>query len=377
MLRLGYVGGFGAMSAPAARHLRPGGPAIVLRTHDRGRTDGRAEDIRADWKAHGAALVPTLEDLIGPGDLDGVVVCAGKNGDDLGIIAELTQRLRDSFVARGKKGHAPFILHFSTVSNQFTTAAFDFCGDLGVDYANYPLTGGPKGAELGGADPQGMLILAGGDPALYERVEPFLRVIGQPRFFGASPAAGTTVKLIGQFMVLNGCIGISSAAGLFASAFCKDQISGNQQADFFDFLNKGAGGTRQWDVSLRKGVKDGVWDHGFFIKHAVVDALYSADAAREYGLPRLVIDPLLNVALGFAFVLRKYPGENLATHALAREMLKGSALQLDEFFAEQRLGQLSIADALERVQSTLPDDIRRTVHLEVAVRDFEAAGKQH
>ena len=36
MLPLAYVGGLGLMAGPAGTHLKPDGPAKVLRVHDRG-----------------------------------------------------------------------------------------------------------------------------------------------------------------------------------------------------------------------------------------------------------------------------------------------------------------------------------------------------
>ena len=36
MIQLAYVGGLGLMAGPAGTHLKPDGPARVLRVHDRG-----------------------------------------------------------------------------------------------------------------------------------------------------------------------------------------------------------------------------------------------------------------------------------------------------------------------------------------------------
>ena len=102
----------------------------------------------------------TFDALIGDGKLDGVVVCAGKNGDDVRIIAELARLLQ------ARCDTPPFIMHMSTVSAGFTVAAHAFCTQLGIGYVNYPLTGGPLGAQLGGGHPNGMLILASGDQGL-------------------------------------------------------------------------------------------------------------------------------------------------------------------------------------------------------------------
>ncbi|HEY7492962.1 MAG TPA: NAD(P)-binding domain-containing protein, partial [Candidatus Tectomicrobia bacterium] len=180
MVNLAYVGGLGLMAGPAGTHLKPDGPARVLRVHDRGTPGAQKDACRAAWKAHGAELVGTLDAVVGDGKLDGVVVCVGKNGDDVRLIAELARLLQARCTAR------PFIMHMSTVSAGFTNAAQAFCEQLGVGYVNYPLTGGPLGAQLGGGHPNGMLILASGDEALYQRLEPTLKVLGRPKYFGPS-----------------------------------------------------------------------------------------------------------------------------------------------------------------------------------------------
>jgi len=356
MLSFGYIGGFGAMSYPAAKHFRSRDVAKVLRVLDRGQGGSIREAIRHDWRAQGAELVPTLDAVVRGTELDAIVICVGKNGDDLPLLRELFRLLEAS---RGKK--LPAILHFSTVSKAFVTAACASAAALGIEYVNYPLTGGPRGAELGGADPLGMLILAGGKASVYERFEPALKVLGHPRYFGEDPCAGTTVKLIGQLMVFNGCIGVSSAAGLFAADFCGASLEGERQSEFFDFLNRGAGGTRQWDVALSKGVRLGAWDQGFLIKHAVVDAIYAADAAHASGLSSLATNSLLQIARGFSFLLHRFPAENLATHAIAKLMQGELGTEFDRFCSEHftELGTLELV--LEQLERSLPEAVRSSV----------------
>lgn len=368
MLKLAYLGGFGAMASPAAKHLSPAGPAQVLRVHDRGKLDPAREEKRRDWRAHGALLVADLESLVGSGDLDGIVVCAGKNGDDLPLVSELVSRLKAVSPAHKK----PFLLHLSTLSNSFVLAASEHAAGIGIDYANYPLTGGPRGAELGGSDPQGMLILAGGNKELFEKVQPTLSRLGHPRYFGEQVTAGTTVKLIGHLMVFNGCVAISSAAALYAEDFCRAEIAGEKQSEFFDYLNRGAGGTRQWDVALSKGIRSGIWDQGFLVKHAVVDALYAADAAREAGLSRLAIWPMFNLALGFSFVLKTFSDGDPATHALAKVLHGENAKALDQFLLENSLPESDFEECITRIEKTLPASVRRTLALRVRKADFEA-----
>jgi 3-hydroxyisobutyrate dehydrogenase-like beta-hydroxyacid dehydrogenase len=366
MLRLAYVGGLGLMAGPASTHLKADGPAKVLRVHDRGTPGQQKDAFRTAWREHGAELVSTFDALIGNGQLDGVVVCCGKNGDDVGIIAELTRYVHERCDSQ------PFIMHMSTVSAGFTVAAHAFCTQMGIAYVNYPLTGGPLGAQLGGGHPNGMLILASGDKALYERLEPTLKVLGRPRYFGESVAAGAETKLIGQHLVFNGCTGICTGAALYAQCFADGVMGGAQQAAYFDFLNGGAGGTRQWDVALSKGVKDDDWGTGFSIQHAVVDAIYAAKLAQERGLPRLSIQPMVNIALAFAFLLHKYPQRPVATHAIARELLSSAASALDAFMSDHGALTQDIGACITNCIAALPPAVQQTVLLDVSVKNFTA-----
>ena len=367
MLKLAYVGGLGLMAGPSAIHLTPLQTAQVLRVHDRGNPGKQRDSFRTAWREHGAELVPDFERLVGEGEIDGVVVCAGKNGDDLPLIAQLARQLQGRCQAR------PFILHLSTVSPAFADNASRFCDNAQIDYANYPLTGGPLGAMLGGADPKGMLILASGQRDLYERLLPTLRKLGHPRYFGASESAGAVTKLIGQHLVFNGLNGISAAAALHTECFNNGELGGEAQADYLSFLNGGAGGTRQWDVALKKGVEESVWSAGFNIRHAVVDAIYAAQLAIDSGLPRFAIQSIINIAFAFSFVLERHPQVSLATHAIAREMLKSSAAKLDRFMEENNAFAATASDSLAACIDTLPEQVRESVVIEPLLAYFDEA----
>jgi 3-hydroxyisobutyrate dehydrogenase len=358
-LKVGVVGGLGLMASPMARHWKQDGPVKVVTVHDRGTPGQRRDVCRQAWLDHGASLVKELRDVAAVEGIDGIFVCAGKNGDDLPVIAELARTLSSS-------SSAPFICHLSTVSAQFTSAADAFCRKLGVDYVNYPLTGGPSGAEKAT-----MLILCSGNAALYERLLPALSKLGSPKYFGESATAATEVKLIGQVMVFNGLIGICSATALHAECFQRGRIGGIQQSDFFDFLNAGAGGTRQWDVFLKLGIKDDTWDAPFLSCYGAIDAIYAAQLALNRGTSYLSVRPMIDVSLAFSYVLNKI-GPSLATHSIVREMVASRTKELDEFIISQTSGALSLEDALSRCVNALPASLQPKVSLNVSVRDFEA-----
>ncbi|MCP4624663.1 MAG: NAD(P)-dependent oxidoreductase [bacterium] len=356
-MKLVGIGGMGLMLSSSAKHLKPGGAAHFLRIHDRGTKDDRRDNCRQAWKDHGADLVDDYETLVGDGDYDGVVICAGKNGDDCDIFRSLVSHMQ-----RNKKGQ-PFILHLSTVSAGFAQAAYDFLSAGGIDYVNYPLTGGPLGAENAN-----MLILASGDESIYARLEPMLQTIGNPKYFSTSITAGAEVKLIGQLMVFNGLVGICSAAALKSECF-QEELSGTAQAEFFDFLNGGAGGTRQWDVAISKGVRDNTWDQGFMIHHAVVDAIYAAKLCRERGLPAMAVIPMASIALTFAYLLSKYEGTPLATHAIVREMIRENASGLDHFL-NQNLSYSDVDASINNCIAVLPQRVQDSVMLDIDKVNF-------
>lgn len=356
-LRLVGIGGMGLMLSPSARHLKAGGPAEFLRIHDRGTQDDRRNACREAWKAHGAEVVIDYETLVGDGDFDGVVICAGKNGDDRDIFRSIAPLMQQARQAR------PFILHLSTVSAGFAQSAFEFLRNHDIDYVNYPLTGGPLGAENAN-----MLILASGSQEIYNRLETMLQTIGNPKFFGTGVTAGAEVKLIGQLMVFNGLVGICSAAALKSECF-QEGLSGPEQAEFFDFLNGGAGGTRQWDVALSKGVRDDTWNQGFMIQHAVVDAIYAADLCRSRGLPALATIPMAAIALTFAFIIKKFEGTPLSTHAIVREMIRENAAGLDEFI-NRNLHYSDPEASIQNAIAVLPQRVKASVLLEINEKDF-------
>jgi len=347
------------MASPMARHWMPGGPVKAIRVHDRGSPGANRDRCREAWSRHGASLVPQIEDVVG-GDreLDGVFVCCGKNGDDLPLIAKLAKLLR-------RDGANPFICHMSTVSAGFAEAANSFCARQGVDYVNYPLTGGPIGAEKAT-----MLILASGSAEVYERLHHALSKLGTPKYFGKSPSAATEVKLMGQAMVFNGLIGICSAAALHSECFQDGQLGGIEQSEFFDFLNAGAGGTRQWDVILSSGIRNDIWDAPFLSSYGAIDAIYTAKCGLDRGLSALAIRPLIDVALAFSYVLNQI-GPSLATHAIVREMVKQRARELDQFIGAHSGPANDLQVCIERCVKSLPIDLQAKVAIGVREEDFD------
>jgi len=346
-MRLVAIGALGTMLSPAALHLKEHAETRFARILDRGTQRLEKDAARLAWKNYGATLVNTLEALIGDGDIDGVVICAGKNGDDRPIIETVLKLFK-----KNPRQQHRFILHFSTVSVAFVDDAFHLCEKQNVHYANYPLTGGALGARNGT-----MLILASGNRAFYEQMTGWLQHIGKPEFLGEDPTLGCSAKLIGHVLVFHGLLGMCMAVRAHQRAW-KLSEPGIEQVPFFDFLNQGAGGTRQWDVAIRTGLNDDNWQKGFLLSHAVIDALYTAELLHTQGCPALLITPLITVALLLIHVLNHHPDQ--ATQSLA-QLLCTLPPEIIQQYLERHLQTTNTEEAITHCISLLPKKLAESV----------------
>lgn len=350
MLKLLAIGGLGNMLGASAKHLQNSQVAQYVRVLDRGKLSEQHDRLRENWRAQGAQLVGSLEELVNPADFDGIVVCVGKNGDDYPIFLRLIPLLQ-------KKQHSCFILHLSTVSCDFVQATAQYCRRHGVQYANYPLTGGVKGAEEAT-----MLILASGDQALYHRVLPLLQRMGKPKYFGEAVDASASVKLIGHTLVFHGLLGMSLAVALQQRIAATTPLTLGT-AEFFDFLNTGAGGTKQWEFAVKPGVADGNWSRGFLIKHALIDALYTVQLMQQRRLPTTAILPLMEIALLLTWILRQYPDQELATQAMTQLLTNQPGEVIDQFLKDNLSLDLNVC--FQHCLTLLPQDSHRSLMLQV------------
>ncbi|HVV67646.1 MAG TPA: NAD(P)-binding domain-containing protein [Gammaproteobacteria bacterium] len=354
-LKLVAIGGLGNMLGPSAQHLQNSEVARYLRILDRGTKGARRDKFRQAWKEQGAELVPDMNTLLDDGDFDGVVICAGKNGDDFQILTELVPMLH----ARAT-GRDYFILHLSTVSCEFVTATQRYCVAYDMQYVNYPLTGGAKGAAAAT-----MLILCSGDNNLYMRLEPMLQLMGKPNYFGAEVDLGAAVKLMGHVMVFHALLGVSLAVTLHKHVVDSPEL-GSSQLAMFDFLNNGAGGCRQWEFPVRHGIAENDWQHGFLLQHAVIDVLYAARLLQQKQLPDLLILPLLQTALLFSYLLNANPGKELATQAITQLLATSPKASIDNYLSKYL--SLNVDDSFNHCVTSLPEAIQRTLMLDVVYK---------
>ena len=359
MMNASVIGGLGLMASPMAIHLKNKKSLITIHgVHDRGKKDERRNQCRLQWQQYGARLLPTIKETLAVENLDGVFVCCGKNGDDAPLIHEITKELS------GRKKCRPFICHMSTVSAGFVEAADKACRGKGVDYINYPLTGGSIGAQKAS-----MLILASGNKSVFEKIEPVLRLLGKPRYFGERASAASQVKLIGHLMVFNGLMGITSAIAVHSECFNNGKWGGKEQVDFFDFLNTGAGGTRQWDVICKTAVANDQWLEPFSLKYAAIDAIYAAKLCIDSKVSQLVSLSIAQIALAFIYVMRQH-GSEISTQGILREFVAANRDKIDAFVLGHTKNFSCLNSLLDQCVTALPEALQSSVLLNVDFAEF-------
>ncbi|WP_136635304.1 NAD(P)-dependent oxidoreductase [Pseudooceanicola onchidii] len=178
---LGYIG-TGLMGAPmAGRLIDAGNPVTVWN-----RSAHKAEPL----VARGASLGDSPADVAAKSDI--VFLCL----TDTAAMRDAV--FGDNGVAKGARAGS-VLVDFSSIQPEATREmAAKLKAETGMEWIDAPVSGGVPGAEAGT-----LAIMAGGDQAAFDRVEPFVMQMAS-RFTLMGPSgAGQTTKLCNQVIV--GC----------------------------------------------------------------------------------------------------------------------------------------------------------------------------
>ena len=349
------IGALGHMLSPSVRFLQ----SDCIRIHkylDRQTDTPLKQQRRLAWQAYGAIAVSNIEALCSEA-IDGVIICAGKNGDDLELIRKLLILMRP-------KHQSAMIIHCSTVSPMFVRHAHTAAQQAGHDYVNWPLTGGPKGAETAQ-----MLILTSGPAWLFEKNQAWLKQIGQPKYFTDDLILAPRIKLLGHTLVFSNLMGCCVASQVYQT-LGMPPIPSQKASDFFDFLNQGAGGSKQWEVALKIGVQQNNWQDGFLLAHAVIDAFYTVQMLIEASVSNIHIIPILHTLAALCWLVENH-GLSWATQQLARALWQTKSSELDAWL-KQHLDYHAPAASITHLASRLPISIQKSMYLQCQAKDFQA-----
>lgn len=241
------------MGAPMAGHLalRAGMDVTVFN-----RTQAKAEAWYAEYGGH---IAQTPEEAAQTADL--VCLCVGNDQDLESVMGGVFQGAKSGTI----------IVDHTTVSADISRKLYAQAQEKGLHFLDAPVSGGQAGA----INAQ-LTVMAGGDRAPFEHVEPVLRkaYAREIRLMGAS-GAGQITKMVNQICIAGLLQGL--AEGL---AF--GQHAGLDMDEVFGVIGKGAAQSWQMDNRGKTMVRD-QFDFGFAVDWMIKDLQIALDEADVNG----------------------------------------------------------------------------------------------
>ena len=253
MSDIGFIG-LGVMGAPMAGHLQAGGHRIFTVKH-------RAE-LPADLMAGGAVECASAKEVAGksetvilmvPGTPDVDAVLFGADGVAEGLSSGKT------------------VIDMSSISPIETKDFAKRINQLGCDYLDAPVSGGEVGAK-GAA----LTIMVGAEPAVFERINPLLELMGKNITLVGGNGDGQTCKVANQIIVALNIEAVAEAL-LFAAK------AGADPARVREALMGGFAASRILEVHGERMIKR-TFDPGFRIRLHQKDLGLALSGARAMGL---------------------------------------------------------------------------------------------
>lgn len=181
MANLGFLG-LGIMGYPMARHLLAAGHRVALWSN----TAAKAVELAA---AGDRLVCATPKEVAANADI--IFLCVG----DTDMSAKVT--LGEDGLIEGVAAGA-VIVDCSTVSVAYARRAGETLAAKGASFLDAPVTGSKPGAE--GAT---LTFMVGGDQSVYEKVKPFMELMGKRFYYCGGPGLGLQAKLTQNLILSN------------------------------------------------------------------------------------------------------------------------------------------------------------------------------
>lgn len=153
--------------------------------------------------------------------------------------------------ARAGFGEDAVVVDHTTTSPTQTAERIRRWTERGIAFQHAPVFMGPRNAREATG-----IMLASGDRALFERVEPALsKMTGQVRYLGLQPERAAAFKLLGNLFLLSMTTGLVDYLHLAKSL----DIAPGDAAGLFDWLNFGASVPARIGRILEGGFSDPSW----------------------------------------------------------------------------------------------------------------------
>ena len=213
--KIGWIG-LGNMGNPMVKNLVKAGFEVAVYN----RNPEKSKALQAEVKVEIAA---SLAELAGSSDFIFTML------SDDAALKEVYQS--ETGLLAAVQSHKFIAIDMSTVSPETTKILAALCREKGIDYLDAPVSGSVKPAE----EAQ-LIILAGGEEAVYEKAKPMFAAMGKLSTLLGPNGAGNVAKL-----AINLFLGIT-AQGL-AEAVIFAEKNGIQSSALLPLINAGAVGS--------------------------------------------------------------------------------------------------------------------------------------
>jgi len=225
--------GLGVMGYPMAGHLKAAGHEVSVFN----RSPAKAE---AWAKEHGGSAFATVAEAAAGCDL--VLFCVGNDDDVRNVVAQCLPAMADGGV----------IVDHTTTSAVVAREMAALAREAGRDFVDAPVSGGQAGAVNGQ-----LTIMAGGDAAAYDRVEPVISVYAKAVRRMGEVGTGQLTKMCNQIAIAGVVQGVAEALHFAKRA-------GLPTDDVLAAISKGS--AQSWQMENRwPTMARGEFDFGFAV----------------------------------------------------------------------------------------------------------------
>lgn len=289
-MKVSFIG-LGTMGYPMAGHLQRHGFDLSVYN----RSQGKAEQWSAEFQTPVSASVAEAVVVA-----DVVAVCLGADPD----VREVLSGPAGVFSAMPKGG---VVIDHSTTSADLARAMAEQAHVQGVHYIDAPVSGGEAGAINGR-----LTVMAGGDEAIFARIEPVLAAYAV-RYQCLGPVgSGQLAKMVNQICIAG------LLQGLAEGIHFGEKVGLDMNA-VLDVI--GAGAAQSWQMDNRaKTMLAGEFDFGFAVDWMRKDLGYVLDEARQ----RKISLPVTAMVDQFYTQVQNLGGGQLDTSSLLLALQQGA-----------------------------------------------------
>ena len=259
MKQIAFIG-LGVMGGPMAGHLLDAGYDMHVYTRTREKALPLIE--------RGARWHDTVASCVA--DADAVVTIVGFPPD-----VEAVYFGADGIIENAKAG--ALLIDMTTTAPSLSVRIYEAAKARGLYALDAPVSGGDVGAKNAT-----LSIMAGGDPAAFERALPLLQRLGSSVRHTGAVGSGQHTKMANQIAICGAIAGVCEALTYAKKA-------GLDPENMLACISGGAAGS--WQLSnMAPRILKGDLNPGFFIKHQVKDLRIARAEAQENGAKLPVLD---------------------------------------------------------------------------------------